>query len=939
MLAAASAAMIISFAVPGIKVRHGAAGPRLLEASEPTPADRQTGLEQSIAAREYEATDAGQGLQAPNRAQGIRTYFEPGGARIVDRETAGDELARVRTVSVGRGAAVRQVDSGEVSADGARVEVRRPGLVESFENTEGGLEHGYTLLDKPDDTGPLSIEIAFDGASARVDDNKATLTTTGGRRFEYGGLAAWDASGAALDSRMEAADDGHVRLVVDDASAAYPITVDPTLTSPAHATLHSDQASANTVGAGAGDVNGDGYDDIIVGSPSYDLGETDEGAVFVFLGGPQGITSGTPASASATLQSDQMGAHFGSPLAGAGDVNGDGYADIIVGANNYSAGQSYEGAAFVFLGGPGGIASGTIATAATTLQSDQIDAAMGSAVAGAGDVNGDGYADVIVGALGYDGDGATDEGAAFVFVGGPSGVSSGSPATAYATLQSDQTSAFMGDSVAGAGDVNGDGYADVIVGASFYDHGQTDEGAAFVFLGSQFGILGGNPTSAAAVLESDQINAEMNNVAGAGDVNSDGFADVIVCSNRYSAGQSHEGAAFIFMGSPAGIVSGTPATASATLESDQVDANLGSVTGVGDVNDDGYADVMVGAPYYDADQTDEGAAFVFLGGASGVASGGPSAASSILRCHQSIAYFGSVAGAGDVNGDGYADVIVTAVNYNAGLNAEGAAFVYQGGPFGLEGYPVPAATMQSDQGSAFSGTSVAGAGDVNGDGYADVIVGAPFYDAGQSDEGAAFVFLGGPSGITGTSPSTAASFLQSNQTGAHMGQSVASAGDVNGDGYADVIVGANKYHSGQTDEGAAFVFLGGPNGISGDSPATASAIVESDQMGAQMGYSVAGAGDVNNDGYDDVIVGAFAFVINASDEGEAFIFLGGPSGVASATPATAATTLQAVGSSLLGFSVAGAGDVNGDGYSDVIVGAQYFSNGQTDEGGAFVFLG
>jgi hypothetical protein len=153
---------------------------------------------------------------------------------------------------------------------------------------------------------------------------------------------------------------------------------------------------------------------------------------------------------------------------------------VIVGVKAYDAGQIDEGAAFVFLGSASGIANGTPATASAQLESDQAGALLGGSVAGAGDVDGDGYADVIVGAASYD-NGPADEGAAFVFLGSASGVANGTPATASAQLESDQGGALFGGSVAGAGDVNGDGFADLIVGAASYDAGQVDEGAAFVF--------------------------------------------------------------------------------------------------------------------------------------------------------------------------------------------------------------------------------------------------------------------------------------------------------------------------------------------------------------------------------------------------------------------------------------------------------------------------
>ncbi|MCH7644215.1 MAG: FG-GAP repeat protein, partial [Myxococcales bacterium] len=207
-----------------------------------------------------------------------------------------------------------------------------------------------------------------------------------------------------------------------------------------------------------------------------------------------------------------------------------------------------------------------------------------------------------------------DEGAAFVFLGSATGIADGNPATAHAQLESNQAGAYLGWSVSGAGDVNGDGFADVIVGARLYDAGQSDEGAAFVFLGSAAGIADGNPSTAHAQLESNQAIARLgSSVSGAGDVNGDGFADVIVGARLYDAGQSDEGAAFVFLGSAAGIADGNPSTAHAQLESNQQSAQLGqSVSSAGDVNGDGFADVIVGAFSYDAPEISEGAAFVFL---------------------------------------------------------------------------------------------------------------------------------------------------------------------------------------------------------------------------------------------------------------------------------------------------------------------------------------
>jgi hypothetical protein len=249
-----------------------------------------------------------------------------------------------------------------------------------------------------------------------------------------------------------------------------------------------------------------------------------------------------------------------------------------------------------------------------------------------------------------------------------------------------------------------------------------------------------------------------------------------------------------------------------------------------------------------------------------------------------------------------------------------------GSPSGLA--PSPSWTIEGNQASAWLGHSVSTAGDVNGDGFSDVIVGAPSFDNGQPDEGRAWIHLGGPGGLA-VAP---AWVVESGQAGARLGNSVGSAGDVNGDGYGDVIVGASRFDNGEVDEGRALVYLGSPLGVSASPAWTA----ESDQASASFGYPVATAGDVDGDGYGDVIIGAFRFDNGELDEGRAYLFLGSSTGLA-ASPAWIAECDQA--DAHLGFSAAAAGDLNGDGHGDLIVGAKGFDGGQLNEGAAFVYLG
>ena len=662
-------------------------------------------------------------------------------------------------------------------------------------------------------------------------------------------------------------------------------------------TADGDQAAAFGVAvATAGDVNGDGYSDVIVGESGYSNGQTFEGRAYVYLGSASGLAS-TPAW---TAESDQASAHFGLSVATAGDVNVDGYSDVIVGAKDYSNGQPNEGAAYVYLGS----ASGLAASPAWTAESNKAYAYFGNSVATAGDINGDGYADVIVGAYNYD-NLPISTGQVYVYLGSASGLAS-SPAW---TAESDQASAYFGRSVSTAGDVNGDGYSDVIVGS-------LGERRAYVYLGSASGL----PSSPAWTPLGDVGSAFGYSVATAGDVNGDGYSDVIVGGYYYTNGQTQEGRAYVYLGSPSGLASASGWTA----ESDQAAGQFGrSVATAGDVNGDGYADVIVGAEYYDNGQADEGRAFVYLGSATGLATSPAWTAES----DQAGAYFGrSVSTAGDVNGDGYSDVIVGAWAFDNGETNEGRAYAYLGSVSGLASSP--AWTAESNQANAFFGRSVATAGDVNGDGYSDVIVGAEYYDNDQTNEGRAYVYLGSVSGLSASPVWTA----EGDQANAAFGASVSTAGDVNGDGYSDVIVGAPTYDNGETDEGRAYVYLGSASGLAASPAWTA----EGNQATALFGRSVATAGDVNGDGYSDVIVGAYLYDNGETDEGRAYLYLGSASGLA-ASPAWTAESDQAGAG--FGYSVATAGDINGDGYSDVIVGAYLYDNGQTDEGRAYLYLG
>ena len=422
--------------------------------------------------------------------------------------------------------------------------------------------------------------------------------------------------------------------------------------------------------------------------------------------------------------SGQNGANAGRSVAYA-DVNGDGYDDAVIGASNYDGSFANGGQVVVYHGS----AAGGVYSASWSAEGDQLDAFFGHAVANAGDVNKDGYEDVIVGAYGRD-IGGTDEGQAYIYHGSATGLEA-APAQ---TLSGAVGSAFFGYSVASAGDVNNDTYSDVIVGAYGEDN-------VYIYHGSASGI----GAVAAQTLVGDQVGSQFGiSVSGAVDVNGDNYDDVIVGAKLYDNGNTDEGRVFVFHGSATGVLTAVEWS----KDVDQDNAYFGhAVAGVGDVNNDGYGDVLIGAYGYDNGHADEGRVYGYLGSASGVAA----TANVVIESNQVGAFYGySVGFAGDVNNDGYDDVIVGVPSYDNGQANEGRAIVYYGSATGINS--VVGLDFESDQADANLGVSVSGGGYFNDDAYADLIVGADLYDASQTDEGRGFIYRAPPQafGITVT---------------------------------------------------------------------------------------------------------------------------------------------------------------------------------------------
>ncbi len=442
--------------------------------------------------------------------------------------------------------------------------------------------------------------------------------------------------------------------------------------------------------------------------------------------------------------------------------------------------------------------------------------ATGIKVITAGDVNNDGYDDFLIGSKTND-DTGVNAGAAYLVYGRAAALTAGSlggGANTVVEFTGEAANDYAGTIVGPAGDVNNDGYDDFLI-TSYQPGPGVGNGQTYLIYGQAAAFASNVSLGAVGIVKF--TGEALNDFAGAmanavGDVNKDGYDDFMIGATGNDDVALNAGAAYLIYGQAAPLVSASLSTAIEFAGEAAADA-AGTSIAAGDFNNDGYSDMLISAPTYAANNL--GRTYLFYGKAAAFTSVNLSTADATFTGEVAEDATGVNIGlAGDVNNDTYQDILIGSTgNDDAGAGA-GAVYLIYGQASALASASLSTAIEFTGEAAGdAAGNSVSGAGDINGDGYSDFLIGAPLNDEAGADAGAAYLVYGKATTFVSASLNTFVEY-SGEAAGDRAGNSVSNGGDINNDGYNDVLISSRFNDDNAVDAGATYVIYYQPPYVS-----------------------------------------------------------------------------------------------------------------------------